>query len=122
LQIDSIITETFRHIREGAIRRLVVDAVGDLIIAASDPQRIHSYLYALAQHLAVKGVTGMFTYEVTEPLEARLSTMADSIIQLGIELNDESARRTIRVIKARGTEHDIDRHDFQILPEAIRVK
>lgn len=57
LQIDSIIDTVFNAIREHGVRRVVIDAVGDLLGAASDLQRLHSYLYALAQHFAVQGVS-----------------------------------------------------------------
>ena len=53
LQIDSIIVDMFRRIQERGVRRLVIDALGDLASAATDPQRLHDYLYALVQHFAV---------------------------------------------------------------------
>jgi circadian clock protein KaiC len=44
LQIDSIIVDMFRRIQQQGVRRLVIDAVGDLASAATDPQRQHDYL------------------------------------------------------------------------------
>ena len=51
-----------RRISEGEVQRLVIDAVGDLASAASDPQRLHDYLYSLVQHFAVNGVTTLLTH------------------------------------------------------------
>jgi hypothetical protein len=65
LQIDSIIVDLFRRIEEKGVRRLVLDAVGDLASAATDPQRLHDYLYALVQHLAVRTITSVLNFETT---------------------------------------------------------
>jgi KaiC/GvpD/RAD55 family RecA-like ATPase len=43
LQVDRIIVSLFQRIQQTGIRRVVIDAVGDLISAASDGQRLHDY-------------------------------------------------------------------------------
>ncbi|ANH67755.1 ATPase domain-containing protein [Mitsuaria sp. 7] len=124
LQIDSIASALHRVVREGGIQRLVVDAVGDLLMTTSDPQRLHSYLYALAQHFAVKGVTSMFTYETIGKdlfTETRMSALADNIILLGIQIEDRKARRTLRIVKARGIAHDLDEHELTISSSGVKV-
>ena len=45
------------------IRRVVLDAVGDLSLASPDAQRTHDYLYALVQQFAVAGITALFLLE-----------------------------------------------------------
>lgn len=123
LRIDSIISAIFRAIHEQGIRRLVVDAVGDLLGAASDSQRLHSYLYALSQHFAVEGVTSFFPYETTATgeVERRLSALSDNIILLGMEMQGRRGHRTIRVMKARGTPHDLDVHELRITSKGAEV-
>src|SRR5688572_10284036 len=66
LSIDKIIVSIFRALRRSSIRRVVIDALGDLAIAASDATRMHDYIYALVQHFAVSGVSSIFTLE-TDP-------------------------------------------------------
>lgn len=124
LQIDSIIANIFQRVRKSDIRRLVVDAVGDLLMASADVARLHSYLYALAQHFAVQGVTSLFTYETTEKipsLETRMSALADNIILLGVHLHSRKAARTLRIVKARGIAHDLDEHECRISATGIAV-
>lgn len=123
LQIDSIITTIFRAIRDQDIRRIAVDAVGDLIGAANDAQRLHGYLYALSQHFAVKGVASVFPYEMSVGgfADTRLSALADNVLLLGLELQGRQARRTIRVAKARGLQHDLDVHDLRITDHGVEV-
>jgi circadian clock protein KaiC len=123
LQVDSIIDSIFRTIRGHGIRRVVVDAVGDLIAATNDAQRLHSYLYALAQHFAVEGVSSMFPYEstVSGDVERRLSALSDNILLLGLDLREGRGRRTIRVVKARGLEHDLDARELRITAKGVEV-
>ncbi len=111
LQIDSIIVDIFERIRTGTIRRLVVDAVGDLASAASDPQRLHNYLYSLVQHFAANGVTSLLTFESgisslgDANAQERFSYMSDNVLSIALG-GEERTRRTIRVVKTRNSAHD----------------
>jgi circadian clock protein KaiC len=123
LQIDSILTTIFHTIQQCGIRRLGVDAVGDLLAAANDTQRLHNYLYALQQHFAVGGVTSIFPYETAASgeVDARLSPLADNVLLLGLHLAEGRGRRSIRVIKARGIEHDLDERELCITRQGVEV-
>jgi len=124
LPIDSIIGAIFDLIRTDAIGRVVIDALGDLVIAASDPQRLHDYLYALVQHFAVHNVTSMLTLESATGVTGadahtqRFSYMSDNVLLLGA---DGSSGRTLRVIKTRNSAHDRRTHQFEIDQRGARV-
>jgi circadian clock protein KaiC len=122
LQIDSIVSAIFNAIEHDKVCRVVIDAVGELLVAAEDPRRVHGYLYALAQHFAVRGVTTVMTHESKHlEIESRLSPLADAIILLDIDLQPTSPRRTLRIIKARGIAHDLRAADLAITPKGIVV-
>jgi circadian clock protein KaiC len=127
LQIDSILVELFRMVTEKNIRRVVIDAMGDLATASSDPQRLHEYLYALMQHLTVRGVTSVYVMETAGVLGAetsfdgsRLSYLADAFLILGLS-EKRPITRSIRVIKARGSAHDQEPHNFRITSTGVEV-
>ncbi|HEX5438797.1 MAG TPA: ATPase domain-containing protein, partial [Gemmatimonadaceae bacterium] len=129
LQIDSIIVEIFALMQSQGIRRVVVDAVGDLSAAATDPQRLHDYLYALEQHFAVRGVTSVLTLESEvdtgaqtrhTPQEQQLSYMSDNVLLLSLPTAERSAR-TLRVIKTRRSPHEPGLHTFEIGHRGVRV-
>ena len=127
LQIDSIVVEIFEAIKSGSIRRLVIDAVGDLAAAASDPQRLHDYLYSLIQHFAARGVTTMMTLESGEGFtgsvhlaEQRFSYMSDSLIYLAWSA-EQISHRTIRIVKMRGSAHDHSAREFEITERGARI-
>lgn len=126
LQVDRIIVGLFRQIEQTGTRRVAIDAVGDLILAASDPQRLHDYLYALVQHFTVKGVTSILTLETAGSSPdtwfggGRFSYMSDNIIFLSTDIKDKT-RRSIGVIKARASKHDLEFHDAEITEKGLRV-
>jgi circadian clock protein KaiC len=106
---------------------LVIDAVGDLASAASDSQRLHDYLYSLIQHFAARGVTTVLTLESGEGFtggvmshDQRFSYMSDNLIYLAWS-SDDVGRRTIRIVKMRGSAHDKDVRDFEIRVAGARI-
>jgi circadian clock protein KaiC len=128
LRIDTIIGQLFHRIETKGIRRVVLDAVGDLVASTSEPQRLHDYLYALIQHLAVRGITSVFTFEsfghgVTggDINAGPISYMADNLLLLDMR-GEQTMQRSIRVLKARGTSHDLDVREMTIGAEGIRVE
>lgn len=124
LQIDSILVELFRTIQEKNIKRVVVDSVGDLVGAASDHQRLYSYLYALMQHFIARRVACMLTQTTTSiasPMESQICALSDAIVRLDLEWHDDRARRTLKIVKARGSNHDLDVQDFRITNKGIEV-
>jgi circadian clock protein KaiC len=130
LQVDSIIVGLFQQIQRAGLRRVVIDAVGDLITAASDPQRLHDYLYALVQHFTVRGVTSMFMFETPRGMVdsgfnsnnagGQFSYMSDNIVLLSTDIKDK-ATRSLAVIKARASAHDLGVHELQITEKGLRV-
>lgn len=128
LQIDSIVVEIFEAIKTSGIRRLVIDALGDLATAASDPQRLHDYLYSLIQHFAARGVTSILTLESTEGFtgtsslyDQRFSYMSDNLIYLAWG-SDKVDRRTMRIVKMRGSEHEYATREFEIDAHGVHIR
>ncbi|HEV8240981.1 MAG TPA: ATPase domain-containing protein [Thermoanaerobaculia bacterium] len=128
LQIDTIIQELLRRIDAHGVRRIVVDALGDLSKAAADPRRFSDYVYALSQELAQRGVTSMLTVETAgaTPLGfvvsgKDVSEMSDNTLLLGMELGPDLVR-TVRIIKTRGSAHDGARHVLRISRPGIVVE
>jgi circadian clock protein KaiC len=127
LSIDRIVVSIFETLRRKGIRRVVIDALGDLATAAGDPTRVHGYLYALVQHFAVMGVTSVLMLETDPPNMAndenqgRLSHMADNIVFLGIRPENGVVGRTLRIAKARGIAHDLQTRELKIGAGGLHV-
>jgi circadian clock protein KaiC len=129
LRIDELVDCMFRIIRRHDIKRLVLDAVGDLATAARDPQRLHDYLYALSQHFAVHGVTALVCFETARPgitgeytIDAPFSHLSDNILLLEVDIAEERTRRKLRVIKTRGSSHDQRVREVEITDQGVFVR
>jgi circadian clock protein KaiC len=120
LQIDSIVAGMFKVVQEQGIRRVVIDALGDLAMASSDPQRFRDYMYALAQQLYARDVTSLFTFETglqtlisDDRGFASISYMTDNLVQLTLDMGAEPPRR-VQVMKCRGSAHAMAPHPFTL--------
>jgi circadian clock protein KaiC len=121
LPIDSIMVQIFRRMKEGAIQRLVIDAIGDLANSANDPQRFHNYLYALLQYLAVHRVSSMLTLETRGEdsiWDGAINSLSDNMIVLGMGGADVT-RRTLRILKTRGSGHDLRVRQVEITADGV---
>jgi circadian clock protein KaiC len=132
LQIDRIIVDLFTVVERHGIRRVVLDAVGDLSLASSDPRRTQDYLYALVQQFAVAGITALFLLEdvshgpmssgaIVPAEHARLSYMCDNLILLEMRRGERLARR-MSIYKTRGSAHDDAAHPMTISARGVRVE
>ena len=99
----------------------------DLASAATDPQRLHDYLYAMVQHFAVMGVSSLLTLETDPPIMAsdenhgRLSHMSDNIVFLDVRPHEGIVVRSLRIAKARGIAHDLQAREIEIDARGVRI-
>lgn len=130
LQIDSVVLDLFAAIREHGVRRVVLDALGDLRLAATSEERFHDYLYSIVQHLVALGVTTVMTLEARRPptypdqgpQESRLSTLSDALISLHTDVAANPPRRLLRIVKARGIAHPLGAFPFAIETGGLHVE
>lgn len=126
IQLDSITSELFQRVREGKIKRVVIDALGDLERSSVDKQRFADFIYALTQWFAVQNVTCLMMYELTSLFEIHgisdqeVSNMSDNILLLRFTPDTEMAR-TVRIIKTRGSAHDNHEHKLEITSAGVRI-
>jgi circadian clock protein KaiC len=127
VQLDSIASEVFTRVRSGSVKRVVIDALGDLERSSIDRQRFSDFIYTLTQWFAAQGVTCLMMYELTNLFEIagisdqQLSNMSDNIILLRFT-PDREMRRTIRVIKTRASAHDNREHTLRITPTGLEIE
>ena len=125
LQIDRVIVTISEMIPAKGIRRVVIDAVGDLATAASDPQRLHDYMYSLVQHFVINDITCFLNFESLmgatgrSEHEQRFSYMADNVLMLS---SADESERTLRVIKTRNSAHDRNLHSIRIDGTGVTVE
>lgn len=127
MQLDSVATQLFTRVREGKVKRVVIDALGDLKKSSSDTQRFSDFMYALTQWFAAQNVTCMMMYELhdlydpTQISDEEISNMSDNIVLLRLTRAAEM-ERIIRIIKTRGSAHDHRERVFEISNRGVSIK
>jgi circadian clock protein KaiC len=127
MQLDSVATELFDRVREGRVKRVVIDALGDLQKSSSDARRFSDFIYALTQWFAVRNVTSMLIYELHELFDPtsisadQISNMSDNVIMLRFKPESEMARLA-RVVKTRGSDHDKREWLLEISKVGVTIK
>jgi circadian clock protein KaiC len=127
MQMDQVAAELFSRIRDGKIRRVAIDALGDLERTSIDQQRFADFIYALTQWFAVENVTCIMTTETPELFgissvtQHQVSNMSDNLVLLGFD-GDYELQRRVRIIKTRGSSHDPRSHVLEIGSKGAVVK
>lgn len=111
--------------RTGA-RRLVIDSLGTLYAQFSDQQMVRRALGQLMAAIRRMGVTTLVTAERTEEYGAvaRFDVeefVADSVILLRNVLDGDKRRRTIEILKMRGTSHQKGEYPYTVSADAEGV-
>jgi hypothetical protein len=80
------------------VRRVAIDALGDLERCSTDMQRFADFIYVLIQWFAVENVTCMMTCELrsymkTRILNQKVANVTDNLILLGLTDEDEMRQR-----------------------------
>jgi circadian clock protein KaiC len=113
-------------VRRTGAQRLVIDSLGTLYSQFSDRQMVRRALGQLMAAVRRMGVTTLVTAERTEeygPI-ARFEVeefVADSVILLRNVLNGDKRRRTVEILKMRGTSHQKGEYPFTVSSQAEGV-
>jgi circadian clock protein KaiC len=127
MKLDQVVLDLFRKVRERKIRRVVIDAMGDLKRSSFDQQRFTEYMYSLTQWFAVEGVTAVLTLETSELFEVHrlsdeeLSNMSDNILLLRLS-RAQPMQRTLSIIKTRNSAHDHSERILRITSSGVSVE
>ncbi len=110
-------------IRRTGVKRVVLDSIGAVFTDYTERTIIRRELQRLAHAVAKMGVTALITSERDEEYGAisRFGVeqfVADDVIILRNVLEREQVRRTIQVLKFRGTTHRKGEFPFTISPDA----
>ncbi|MGF1640284.1 MAG: circadian clock protein KaiC [Rhodospirillales bacterium] len=102
-------------------KRVVLDSIGAVFGQFSDGKRVRHELFRIASAMRELGVTAILTAERTDEYgdiarHAIEEFVADSVIILRNVLEEEKRRRTIEILKFRGTTHRKGEYPFTVMP------
>ena len=127
IYIDEWVYELMQAVRQTGARRVLVDSLADLRLAAVDETRFREFIYSLVQRFSQQGVSVLMTLESSELFHAeRLSDSAtshlsDNVVLLSYVPENNSINRAMAVIKSRASHHDPAIRQFTIGPHGITL-
>jgi circadian clock protein KaiC len=95
---------------------IVIDSFKALREMIGDPQKIRTFVYDLAVHIASWGAVTLFVGEYTTQEMADFAefAIADGILRFGSSREELTAVRVVEVLKMRGADIVTGRHFFEI--------
>lgn len=119
--LGALLARVENAIRKVEAQRVSMDSISAIFSQFSDTATIRSELFRVASALRSLGVTSIMTAERTEEYGAisRFGVeefVTDNVIILRNVLENEKRRRTIEILKFRGTSHQKGEYPFTITP------
>jgi circadian clock protein KaiC len=112
IHIDEWAYELLHAVKRTGARRILIDSLADLRMAASDSTRFREFAYSLVQRFARQGVGVVMTFEIPDLFGANrlsddaVSPLSDNVVLLSYLRDSDSIKRTMSVIKTRASHHD----------------
>lgn len=109
-------------IKQKKAQRVALDSLGAIISRFGDPATIRKEIFRIAMAFKEMGITALMTAERTQEYGniSRYGVeefVADNVIILRNALEEEKRRRTIEILKFRGTLHQKGEFPFSVLPQ-----
>jgi len=119
--LGALLARIEHAVRKVSAKRVSVDSLGAIFSQFSDQSIVRRELFRIASALKSMGVTAILTAERTDDYGpvARFGVeefIADNVMILRNVLEGETRRRTIEILKFRGTDHQKGEFPFTIVP------
>jgi circadian clock protein KaiC len=119
--LGALLARIENAVRKISADRVSLDSLGGIFTQFTDASTVRNELLRVGQALKQMGVTSVITAERTEEFGdiARFGVeefVADNVIVLRNVLDQEKRRRTMEVLKLRGTGHQKGEYPFTVTP------
>jgi circadian clock protein KaiC len=118
--IDEWVYQLLDLIEKTGARRIVIDSLPDVMVAAADPTRFREWMFSLTQRLERAGISMMMIVEVPELFQLRriseqgLSHLADNVVLLQYVQEGPELARALTILKTRAMHHHPVIHRYEI--------
>jgi len=127
IYIDEWVYQLLDLIERSNARRIVIDSLPDVMVAAADPIRFREWMFSLTQRLARAGISMMMIVEVPELFQLRriseqgLSHLADNVVLLQYVQEGPELVRALTVLKTRAMHHHPVVHRYEITEKGFAL-
>lgn len=119
---DGLLARIGHAVDQVAAERIVLDSIGAVFTQFADPTLVRMQMHRLTAELRHMGINIVITAESASPSTGTLSRhgveeyVADNVVIMRNDLEDEKRRRTVEVLKMRGAMHRKGEYPFTVLP------
>ncbi len=123
--LDEWVQDLLDTVERTNATRVVIDSLGDLLVASTDELRFREYMYSLLRRFSREGVACLMALELAELFrttkigEYGMSHLSDNVVLLQHVLDGSEIKRGLAVLKTRASQHDARIREFRITPEGI---
>lgn len=128
IHIDEWVYELLGLIEETGAKRVVIDSLGELAMAAGeDDLRFRDYMYSLLQRCSRRGVNLLMTLEIPQLFgvahisQVGASHLSDNVVLLQYVREQSQVNRALTVFKTRASHHDPSIRYFHIGADGITL-
>ncbi|HWG64058.1 MAG TPA: ATPase domain-containing protein [Streptosporangiaceae bacterium] len=127
IYLDEWVYDLLKAVERTGARRVLVDSLSDLKIAAPDETRFREFMYSLSQRFSLQGVSMLMTLEIADIYGAErlsdfgVSHLSDNVVMLSRYEDQSMLKRSATVIKTRASGHDPSVRQFEIGPRGIKL-
>ncbi len=128
MYIDEWVYELLDLAERTGARRIVIDSLSDLMIAAGDERRLREWVYSLTQRCSRSGISLLMTLESPELFdiarisETGMSHLSDNVLLLEYVRNHSELDRMLTVLKTRASAHEPTIRGYDIGPTGIVLR
>ena len=125
IYIDAWVYELIDAVERTGARRVIVDSLTDLRMAAPDETRFREFIYSLVQRFSRQGVSIMMTFEIPDLFatnrlaDSAISHLSDNVVLLNYVNGPASISRAMTVVKSRASRHQPDVRPYMIGTDGI---
>ena len=125
--IDEWVYDLLDQVERNGCRRILIDSLADLAVAAGDDRRFREWMYSLTQRCSRAGVSLMMTmevpelYSVTRISENGMSHLSDNVVVLQYVKDDDHLYRALTVLKTRASNHQPAIRRYEITRQGITL-
>jgi circadian clock protein KaiC len=127
IYIDEWVYGLLETVQRIAARRVMIDSLLDLRMAAADETRFQEFMYSLAQRFSRQGITLLTTYEMPgfvtapSPPGIALSHLTDNVLMIDYQRHQGALKRSLAIVKTRASSHAAGMCEFRIGPHGIAL-
>lgn len=127
LNIDEWVYDLIDMAQKTRAKRIVVDSLLDVMVAAGDDVRFREWMFSLTQRFTRSGISLMLTVEVPELFqldrisERGISHLADNVILLQYVQDGPELLRALTVLKTRAMRHQPTVRRYEITNDGFEL-